>query len=196
MLPYIICENDTHPYLFVLSVSKIAQNYWHSLHLNWKEILISNFSPRSSSLTPVSCVARTGPNRYKMQNTQTILYSLSQICWPPHVSAEEAQAYKSRNQKNCSISSSFCFIPSMRPTHLHKYRAFSLAPAARTTRIKIDSLLHTEINHPSACVTSRLTLIHRKKNIILLHTEYKIVVRLQWLLSVNVSFPWFCSIFS
>jgi len=62
--------------IIVNSVSKIAQNYWHSLHLNWKD---SNFKFLPTFLIldlSVSCVSWTGPNRYKMQNTQTILYSL------------------------------------------------------------------------------------------------------------------------
>ena len=80
MLPYIIQLADT-ALKIVISISKIAQNYWHSLHLNVKD---SNFKFLPTFLIldlSVSCVSWTGPNRYKMQNTptQTILYSLSQI---------------------------------------------------------------------------------------------------------------------
>ena len=46
--------------IIVISVSKIAQNYWHSLHLNWKD---SNFKFLPTFLIldlSVSCVSWTG----------------------------------------------------------------------------------------------------------------------------------------
>ena len=56
MLPYIIQLADT-ALKIVISISKIAQNYWHSLHLNVKD---SNFKFLPTFLILDLCLVSPG----------------------------------------------------------------------------------------------------------------------------------------